>query len=178
MAGGGCTRRVACGIKPPLHLQIRDRSSKLCGTLADAFKGVNARCAEPSTDPSAFRLRQTGEQILEIEVRTQGQVKVIKLLGKLNSGPPLDRLNDTFTDLLASGDSRFVLDLEEMPMIDSSGIGLLVRYYTAAKQRGGAVKLLNPSKFTVQTLKLVRMLNLFEVFEDAQLAVASFEEGF
>jgi hypothetical protein len=36
------------------------------------------------------------------------------------------------------------------------------------------VKLLNPSKFTIQTLKLVRMLNLFEVFEDAQLAVASF----
>jgi anti-sigma B factor antagonist len=114
---------------------------------------------------------------LEIEVRTQGQVKIIKLRGKLNSGPPLDRLNDTFTDLFAANDSRFVLDLEEMPTIDSSGIGLLVRYYTAAKQRGGAVKLLNPSKFTVQTLKLIRVLNLFEVFEDAQLAVASFEEG-
>jgi anti-sigma B factor antagonist len=125
-----------------------------------------------------FRLvgqdRAAEEQILEIEVRTQGQVKVVKLRGKLVNGPPLDRLNATFTDLVAAGDSRFVLDLEEMPMIDSSGIGLLVRHYTTAKQRGGAVKLLNPSKFTIQTLKLVRMLNLFEVFEDAQLAVASF----
>jgi anti-sigma B factor antagonist len=111
---------------------------------------------------------------LEIEVRTQGQVKVVKLRGKLVNGPPLDRLNATFTDLFTSGDSRVVLDMEEMPMIDSSGIGLLVRHYTTAKQRGGAVKLLNPSKFTIQTLKLVRMLNLFEVFEDAQLAVASF----
>jgi anti-sigma B factor antagonist len=125
-----------------------------------------------------FRLvgqdRAAEEQILEIEVRTQGQVKVVKLRGKLVNGPPLDRLNATFTDLFTAGDSRFVLDLEEMPMIDSSGIGLLVRHYTTAKQRGGAVKLLNPSKFTIQTLKLVRMLNLFEVFEDAQLAVASF----
>jgi anti-sigma B factor antagonist len=125
-----------------------------------------------------FRLvgqdRAAEEQILEIEVRTQGQVKVVKLRGKLVNGPPLDRLNATFTDLVAAGDSRFVLDLEEMPMIDSSGIGLLVRHYTTAKQRGGAVKLLNPSKFTIQTLKLVRMLNLFKVFEDAQLAVASF----
>jgi anti-sigma B factor antagonist len=112
---------------------------------------------------------------LEIDVRTQGQVKVIKLTGKLVNGPPLDRLNATFTDLLAAGDHRFVLDMGDMPMIDSSGIGLLVRYYTAAKQRGGSVKLLNPSKFTIQTLKLVRMLNLFEVFEDGQLAVASFE---
>ena len=111
---------------------------------------------------------------MEIEVRTQGHVKVVKLRGKLVNGPPLDRLNATFTDLFTAGDFRVVLDMEEMPMIDSSGIGLLVRHYTTAKQRGGAVKLLNPSKFTIQTLKLVRMLNLFEVFEDAQLAVASF----
>lgn len=112
---------------------------------------------------------------MEIEVRTQGPVKIIKLRGKLNNGPPLDSLNATFTDLTAAGNSRFLMDLTDMPMIDSSGIGLLVRYYTSAKQNGGAMKLLNPSKFTVQTLKLVRMLNLFEVFEDPQLAIASFE---
>ena len=112
---------------------------------------------------------------MEIEVRTQGPVKIIKLHGKLNNGPPLDSLNATFTDLIAAGDSKFLLDLTDMPMIDSSGIGLLVRYYTNAKQQGGAVKLLNPSKFTIQTLKLVRMLNLFEVFEDQQAALASFD---
>jgi anti-sigma B factor antagonist len=159
---------------PPLLLQNRYASSKLSGTLADVSMSVNALRASRE----CFRLvgldRAAEEQILEIEVRTQGQVKVVKLRGKLVNGPPLDRLNATFTDLVAAGDSRFVLDLEEMPMIDSSGIGLLVRHYTTAKQRGGAVKLLNPSKFTIQTLKLVRMLNLFEVFEDAQLAVASF----
>jgi anti-anti-sigma factor len=59
-------------------------------------------------------------------------------------------------------------------MIDSSAIGLLVRFLTSAKQRGGSLKLLNPSKFVLQTLKLVRVLSLFEVFEDLQLAVASF----
>lgn len=112
---------------------------------------------------------------MEIEVRTQGAVKIVKLRGKLTNGPPLDSLNATFTDLFAAGNSRYLLDLTDMPMIDSSGIGLLVRYYTSAKQNGGAVKLLNPSKFTIQTLKLVRMLNLFEVFEDPQVAVASFE---
>jgi anti-sigma B factor antagonist len=78
------------------------------------------------------------------------------------------------TDLLNAGETRFLLDLEEVTMIDSSGIGLLVRYLTAAKQRGGSVKLLNPSKFAVQTLRLVRVLNIFEVFEDLQQAVASF----
>jgi len=112
---------------------------------------------------------------LDIEVRTQSQVKILKLRGKLALGPPIDKLNATLTDLINAGDTRFLLDLQEVPLIDSSGIGLLVRYLTAAKQQGGSLKLLNPSKFALQTLKLVRVLNLFQVFEDPQQAVASFE---
>jgi anti-sigma B factor antagonist len=112
---------------------------------------------------------------VEIDVRTQDQVKIITLHGKLNLGPALDRTNATIKDLLGAGESRLLLDLQDVTMIDSSGIGLLVRYLTAAKQKGGSLKLLNPSKFALQTLKLVRVLNLFEVFEDSQLAVASFQ---
>jgi len=112
---------------------------------------------------------------VEIDVRTQEQVKIITMRGKLNLGAALDRSNATFKDLLDAGESRFLVDLQEVPMIDSSGIGMLVRYLTAAKQRGGSLKLLNPSKFALQTLKLVRVLNLFEVFEDQQQAVASFQ---
>jgi anti-sigma B factor antagonist len=115
------------------------------------------------------------EQPVEIDVRTQEQVKIVKLRGKLNLGASLDRTNETLKDLVNAGESRFLLDLQEVPMIDSSGIGLLVRYLTAAKQHGGSLKLLNPSKFALQTLKLVRVLSLFEVFEDQQAAVASFQ---
>src|SRR6266481_4061393 len=115
------------------------------------------------------------ERPVEIDVRTQDQVKIVKLRGKLNLGASLDRTNETLKDLVNAGESRFLLDLQEVPMIDSSGIGLLVRYLTAAKQHGGSLKLLNPSKFALQTLKLVRVLSLFEVFEDQQVAVQSFQ---
>jgi anti-sigma B factor antagonist len=94
--------------------------------------------------------------------------------GRLGLGEALDRANGILTDLLDSGENRLLLDLQDVSMIDSSGIGLLVRHLTAAKQGGGSLKLLNPSKLALQTLKLVRVLNLFEVFEDQQAAVASF----
>ncbi|PYV71873.1 MAG: anti-anti-sigma factor, partial [Acidobacteria bacterium] len=42
------------------------------------------------------------------------------------------------------------------------------------KAQGGSLKLVNPSKFVVQTLKLVGLLNLFETFPDTQAAAASF----
>jgi anti-sigma B factor antagonist len=115
-----------------------------------------------------------GGEPVDIEVRSQSSVKVIRLRGRLNLGDAVDILRQTFDDLLAAGDTRFLLDLAEVTMLDSSGIGLLVRCLTSAKQSAGAVKLLNPSKFAVQTLKMTGLLNLFEVFDNLDRAVSSF----
>ena len=112
---------------------------------------------------------------MEIETKTLDGVKLVKLKGRLSMGPALDRFNSTMTELLGQGQNRIVLDLEDVPSIDSSGIGTLVRHLTAAKQAGGAIRLLKPSKFTTQTLKMVGLLNLFSTFEELPQAVASFQ---
>jgi anti-sigma B factor antagonist len=111
---------------------------------------------------------------LDIEVRSQGQVKIVKLRGRLSLGESCDRLRATLEDLIGAGDNRLVLDLEELATMDSSGIGLITRFLTSAKQQGGSIKLVNPSKFVMQTLKLVGLLSLFEVFSDSQTAAASY----
>ena len=111
---------------------------------------------------------------MDIETKTVDGVKLVKLRGRLSMGLPLDRYNATMKELLEEGQNRIVLDLEEVPSIDSSGIGMLVRHLTTAKQNGGAIRLLKPSKFTVQTLKMVGLLNLFTTFDDSKDAVASF----
>jgi anti-sigma B factor antagonist len=112
---------------------------------------------------------------LEIEVRNRGDVKVIKLTGRLTLGDAVDSLRGTFDDLAGTGANQYVLDLEQVSMLDSSGIGLLVMYLTNTKQRGGSLKLLNPSQFSIRTLKMIGLLKLFEVFEDPEAAVASFQ---
>jgi anti-sigma B factor antagonist len=116
----------------------------------------------------------SGGHNVEIEIHSLGEVKLIKLTGKIMLGVAVDRLRENLDELMDNGATRLLLELGDVPMIDSSGIGLLVRYMTAAKQRGGALKLLNPTKFTVQTLKMIGLLNLFEVFQDQDTAVSSF----
>ncbi|MGO9404499.1 MAG: STAS domain-containing protein [Terriglobales bacterium] len=123
--------------------------------------------------PTGIAARQV-DATVEIEIRSLGEVKLIKLSGKISLGPSVDRLRENLDELMENGANRFLLELAQVPMIDSSGIGLLVRYMTTAKQRGGALKLLNPAKFTVQTLKMIGLLNLFEVFQDQDKAVSSF----
>lgn len=112
---------------------------------------------------------------MEIDIRNRGDVKLVKLTGRLTLGDSVDRLRDTFDDLAGTGATCFVVDLGDVSMVDSSGIGLLMKYLTSTKQQGGSLKLLNPSAFTVKTLKMTGLLRQFEVFEDQEAAVASFE---
>lgn len=111
---------------------------------------------------------------MEIDVRKKEEVQVIHLHGDLKIGDPVDSFRQTVEELFGNGDSRIVVNVSDVPMIDSSGIGALVRLLTIAKQRGGALKLVNPSKLAVQTLKIVGLLNLFEIYEDEGQAVSSF----
>jgi len=135
-------------------------------TLANSTRSVNERLKSKTEIQGVF---------VEIELRSQDQVKVIKLRGRLSLGDPVDRLRSTVEDLVKMGDTRIVLDLAELATVDSSGIGLLTRVLTTTKQQGGSLKLSSPSKFVVQTLKLVGLINLFEIFNDTQSAVVSFQ---
>ena len=109
---------------------------------------------------------------MDINVRKQGQAQVIRLRGDLKIGEAVDSFRQTLEEL--AGDSRLVLNIAEVPMIDSTGIGVLVRSLTTAKQQGGNLKLVNPSKLALQTLKIVGLVNLFEIFNDEGEAVQSF----
>ncbi len=111
---------------------------------------------------------------MDINVRKRGEVQLIQLRGALRMGPAVDGLRQTMEEALSNGDTRLVLNLAEVPMIDSSGIGLVVRFLASTKQRGGDIKLVQPSKFAIQTLRLVGVLNLFHVFDTDDAAVESF----
>jgi anti-sigma B factor antagonist len=112
---------------------------------------------------------------LEVETRIEDGVSIVKLNGRLSMGAPLDRFNAVMSELVRESHIRIVLDLEGVPTLDSSAIGMLVRYLTTTKQRGGAIRLFRPSPFTVQALKVVGLLNLFPLYDDLPQAVASFQ---
>jgi len=111
---------------------------------------------------------------LDIDVRNRSGIHVIRLRGDLRLGEPVDGLRQAVEEIVQNADYNLVINLGEVPMVDSSGIGILVRSLTSVKQKGGTLKLVNPSKFTTQTLKLVGVINLFEVFGDEEAAVNSF----
>ncbi len=111
---------------------------------------------------------------MDLDVRQSGNICTLKVKGPLKSGPPVDELKQTIQSALASGHVNIVLNLEAMPVLDSSGIGAIVNALRLAKKAGGDVKLVNPSSFAEKTFKMVGILNLFTVYDTEGSAVTAF----
>lgn len=111
-----------------------------------------------------------------VTVKPVGDVDVVQVRGPLKIGhPPLDELRDAFRTLADSGHVRVVVDLSEMPLFDSTGIGVLVMGFTSMRKRGGTIKLSGLVELARKMLKMVALLGIIEVYETAEQAVASFE---
>ena len=111
---------------------------------------------------------------MDIDVRKFGKVHAVRLKGQLKLGEAVDELRSTLDGIVADSSFCVVLNITEVPMADSSGVGVLVRYQSMLKQKGGALKLVNPAKLVSQTLKILGLLSVFEVFQDETAAVQSF----
>jgi anti-sigma B factor antagonist len=113
---------------------------------------------------------------VDLSVLRQSDVQVIRLRGRLTLGQPVDAFRQALEDSLQTGDNRILVNLAEVPMVDSSGIGVLVRCHTSAKQQGGSIKLVQPQTYTVKTLKMVGLLDIFDIYDSEEEAAASFAD--
>lgn len=114
---------------------------------------------------------------MEIDVRKQGRVHVIRMRGQLKLGEPVQELCVALDGVLDEGHTSVVASMADVPMADSSGIGAIIRYQSMLKQKGGAIKLVQPSKLVTQTLKILCLLSMFEIFEDETAAIQSFPDA-
>lgn len=114
---------------------------------------------------------------MEIDVRKEGRIHIIRMRGQLKLGDPVEELRKAFENILGEGATAVIASMGEVPMADSSGIGAIVRYQSLLKQKGGALKLVQPSKLVTQTLKILGLLNMFETFDSEEAAVQSFPDA-
>jgi anti-anti-sigma factor len=57
---------------------------------------------------------------------------------------------------------RIVLDLKEVPMMDSSGLGAVVTLHVSARTRGCQLEVVNASKQIRELFSMTNVLSLFE----------------
>jgi anti-sigma B factor antagonist len=111
---------------------------------------------------------------MQIAERTNGGVVVLDLKGKITLGEGDELLKDKVNSLVNQGQKKIVLNLADVPYIDSAGLGEIVRTYTTVSRQGGSLKLLNLTKRITDLLSITKLLTVFETFDSESEAVRSF----
>jgi anti-sigma B factor antagonist len=111
---------------------------------------------------------------MQIEERAVGDVVVLDLKGKITLGEGDELLKDKVNSLVNQGHRKIVLNLADVPYIDSAGLGEVVRTYTTVSRQGGSLKLLNLTKRITDLLSITKLLTVFETFDSENEAVRSF----
>ena len=111
---------------------------------------------------------------MEIAHRTIGDVAVVDLKGNVTLGAGEQKMREAIDALLASGRKKILLNFANVAILDSSGIGAIIKSFTTAKREGGSLKLVSLSRLARQMLSVTGLLSVLEVFDDESSALASF----
>jgi len=114
---------------------------------------------------------------MTIQERSVGSVVFLDISGRLVLGEGDALLKDTVQGLFEKGSTQVVLNLVDVPYVDSAGLGALVGAFLAARSEGGAVKLLNPSKRLRDLLSMAKLLKVVDVYDSEAQVLSSFGAG-
>ena len=112
---------------------------------------------------------------MEIQERALENVVVLDLKGKLTIGEGDELLKETIQKLMEQGHNKLLLNLADVPYVDSAGLGEIVRTYTTVSRQGGSLKLVNLTKRITDLLAITKLLTVFDTFESEAEAVSSFQ---
>jgi len=112
---------------------------------------------------------------MKIDKRMMGDVAVLDISGKILGGPPTSQeIKDQVYQLLDEGVSKFVMNLEDVKRMNSSGLGILISVLTSVRNRGGNLKLAAVNETMEGILVLTKLNSVFETYQTAEGAAQSF----
>ena len=111
---------------------------------------------------------------MKANARHHGKVTVVDLSGKITIGEGDIKLRQAVNSLLDEGRKNVILNLGGVSYMDSAGIGELVACYKRAREKGAALKLLNPNGKVQDLLILTKLQEIFDIYRDEREALASF----
>jgi anti-sigma B factor antagonist len=111
---------------------------------------------------------------MEISERKFDDVVLLDVKGKILLGEGDVQLREAIQNQLQKGVRKLVLNLSDVPYMDSAGLGEIVRCYTTVSREGGKLKLLNATSRIKDLLTITKLITVFEHFESEEEAVRSF----
>ncbi len=103
--------------------------------------------------------------------RHVGDVLILDVSGALTMS---HEFHDVFKELYERGEKKILVNLADVPYMDSTSVGDLIVGHLQATENDAVFKLLAMQPKIVELLTMHHLIEVFEAFDDEDVAVASF----
>lgn len=99
---------------------------------------------------------------------------ILRLKGRLDAASAKE-IKSKINELVKDNRVNLVMDLAEIDFIDSTGLGCMVACLRTAAKKDGDIKIAGLQPQVRAIFELTRLHRIFQIFDDANAALRSFE---
>lgn len=98
---------------------------------------------------------------------------IVHINGKV-IGSTVMQFRDEIEEQLQNGNNNLIIDLTDVPLLDSTALGVIIITLQVLQRSGGKLVLLNPQKAVSSILEVTRLTSILEVYETEEAARNAF----
>jgi anti-sigma B factor antagonist len=127
-------------------------------------------------DSLAISMKKGAARSSSVAQRSLNGAAAVDFQGKITLGEGTTLLRETIGALLQKSSNHILINLREVDMIDSAGLGELVRTLATIRSHGGRLRLVSPSKNVLDLLRITKLDRVFEIELDELSALNSIRQ--
>ena len=116
---------------------------------------------------------------MNVNIRQKEGVTVLDIEGRIigSDSLALKHIIDEQISIAENGNVKMLLNMADVRMMDSSGLGIIVSAYTSVQRKGGRIALLNIGGNIKSLIVMAKLVTIFDRYDDEDDATASFQEN-
>lgn len=103
-------------------------------------------------------------------------IYLLTLKGKLMGPPETDNLHERIKKAIENDSKNIVLDLKNVTMMASLGIGALMRALSTVRNAGGDLRLSGLTEKVKSIFEITRVIGIVQIYNSSQEALESFSK--
>lgn len=111
---------------------------------------------------------------MKVKIEEKYQAAIIELKGNLIGGENAKLFREKLYELIDQNKKNLVVDMTDVKLVSSTGIGILISGYTTLKNAGGDLKLAHISDKVQGVLNITKLNQIFNIYDNVDEAVKSF----
>ncbi len=114
---------------------------------------------------------------MKIEKKVIEDIMILEVKGKIIIGEGVDELRSAINSIVEEGFKKVILALGNVPYIDSTGLGEIVRSYTTVKKAGGEIIVYGLTNKVKDHLSVTKLIHVFSFSDTFESAIEEFKTG-